>query len=115
MSKGQEPPAKIQAEKKVEKIPWKIGPRGAGFRTRLLSKFGRYGRFRPYPGPLSATLLRSPTGYVGIAGSEIMIIICSFSSSSKDFFSGDAFVFTPFSYRYSQDRENSCFFLPDGL
>ena len=60
MAEGKKPSAKIQAGKKAKKIPWKIGPRCAGFHTRLLSNSGRYGRFRPYPGPLPDTLWRSP-------------------------------------------------------
>jgi len=59
MAEGEKPPAKIQAVK-GEKNPWKIGPRCAGFHTHLLSKFGRYGRFRPYPGLLPDSLGVAP-------------------------------------------------------
>jgi hypothetical protein len=88
MAEGKEPPAKIQAERKVQKFPWKIGPRCAGFRTHLLSKSGRYGRFRPYLGPLSVTPWLGLEGYIGITGSEIIFIIGSFPVSSKHFFWG---------------------------
>jgi hypothetical protein len=84
MAERKKPLAKIQAGKKAKKFPWKIGSRSAGFHIYLLSNSGRYGRFRPYPGPLPDT----PQGYVGITGSEIIFIIIFFSASSKEFFGG---------------------------